>query len=291
MKFAILLTACGILLANAATEQAGSKKSYDANVLEFRVGVLEKDGQPDGTNTHNVALFSKYASVIESDHTKRIHISFKVQDKATGSAVKPHQVFVIFEHSPSAAEVVYVADAVANGYTLDINLPKSHTDFDGLSGSYKARLVIGDGAIKKSIDWHFADFKLSVPAQPDKPVPKSQQIIYETLPEIQHKFRQPEKRPPSFVSDTFTIVCLAPLALLLILWLGIGINFGNLPLSLWPLLFHGGLCGLFGLYFVFWLRLNMFETLKYLALIGAFTFIAGNRVLRSLANSNKLVFL
>ena len=74
-------------------------------------------------------------------------------------------------------------------------------------------------------------------------------------------------------------------------WLGIGINFGNLPLSLWPLLFHGGLCGLFGLYFVFWLRLNMFETLKYLALIGAFTFIAGNRVLRSLANLNKLVFL
>ncbi|VDM29838.1 unnamed protein product [Toxocara canis] len=65
-------------------------------------------------------------------------------------------------------------------------------------------------------------------------------------------------------------------------WLRVGINFGNMPVSPWVIAFHAGLTGIFGLYFVFWLRLNMFETLKYLSGIGAFTFIAGNRLLRAI---------
>jgi hypothetical protein len=32
---------------------------------------------------------------------------------------------------------------------------------------------------------------------------------------------------------------------------------------------------------------NMFQTLKYLTIVGAVTFIAGNKMLRKIANSNK----
>ena len=37
------------------------------------------------------------------------------------------------------------------------------------------------------------------------------------------------------------------------------------------------------MYFVFWVKLNMFETLKYLGIIGTVTFVAGNRLFRILA--------
>lgn len=34
-----------------------------------------------------------------------------------------------------------------------------------------------------------------------------------------------------------------------------------------------------GLMYVYWTHLNMFQTLKYLAIIGGITFLAGNRML------------
>lgn len=34
-----------------------------------------------------------------------------------------------------------------------------------------------------------------------------------------------------------------------------------------------------GLMYIYWTHLNMFQTLKYLAIIGGITFLAGNRML------------
>lgn len=34
-----------------------------------------------------------------------------------------------------------------------------------------------------------------------------------------------------------------------------------------------------GLMYVYWTQLNMFQTLKYLAILGSLTFLAGNRML------------
>lgn len=45
--------------------------------------------------------------------------------------------------------------------------------------------------------------------------------------------------------------------------------------------------GIFGLYFMFWLQLNMFQTLKYLAAIACFTFLTGNKMLRHMADKRK----
>lgn len=54
-------------------------------------------------------------------------------------------------------------------------------------------------------------------------------------------FREPEKRPPAFVSNLFTGLCLAPVLLLLILWAKLGANISNFPFSISALTFHLGL--------------------------------------------------
>jgi len=56
-------------------------------------------------------------------------------------------------------------------------------------------------------------------------------------------FREPERRPPAFVSNLFTGLCLAPVLLLLILWARLGVNISNFPLSLSAITFHLGLGG------------------------------------------------
>ncbi|CAK5081261.1 unnamed protein product [Meloidogyne enterolobii] len=104
---------------------------------------------------------------------------------------------------------------------------------------------------------------------------------YEKLPEIQHQFQVSDSRPPVIVSDVFSAICAAPLLILLFLWFRVGFNFGNMKFP-WTLGFHTGLSAIFGLYASHWLRsdTDMFETLKWLALIGSLTLFCGNRLLK-----------
>lgn len=104
--------------------------------------------------------------------------------------------------------------------------------------------------------------------------------IRNTLPEIEHMFRPPEKRPPRFVSDVFTGLCLTPLVLLLIFWGKLGTNLSNFTFEPITLGFHSGFGGILALFAVFWVNLNMFQTLRLLIPIAVFTFICGNRLLR-----------
>jgi oligosaccharyltransferase complex subunit delta (ribophorin II) len=102
--------------------------------------------------------------------------------------------------------------------------------------------------------------------------------------EIKHMFREPEKRPPRFFSDLFTGLCLAPILILFMLWGRLGINASNFSFSLSALGFHGGLGAIFSLFLCFWLKLDMFQTIKYLIPLAIFTFLCGNKVLRFIAN-------
>ncbi|KAK5985024.1 Dolichyl-diphosphooligosaccharide--protein glycosyltransferase subunit 2 [Trichostrongylus colubriformis] len=263
------------------------QRSDDIVVEDLKVGLLGKDDVATGANLASVAQFAKLSKVITADHTKRLYVSFSVKSKFTGRLVQPHQAFVLFKHT-NGVEVFYTAYVQTGGkYIVDIDLAKSHKDFDGLSGRYTAFLIVGDHTIRVPMKWPFADFILYLPPAPAQVTPKSQIINYNVLPEIKHIFRQSEKRPSTILSDAFTLISLSPLLLLFVLWFRIGLNFGNMPLNLWTLIFHGSLTALFILYFISWLQLNMFETLKYLAVVSALTYLAGNHVLKAIADKRK----
>ncbi|VDN02311.1 unnamed protein product [Thelazia callipaeda] len=231
---------------------------------------------------------SKLGKILEADVHSKMEIRFKITEARTGETIVVHQTFVAFVHQVTHQEIIFVATPDANrGYVFDVDFEKVAKDFEGLSGRYTVRLIVGDAAISYAFDWNLVDVNLRLPSLPSQKIKKSERVVYEKLPEIKHTFREPEKRPPQTVSNTFVFLCAFPLLIVLILWLRIGINFGNLPASPFVLVFHGGLIGIFGLYFVFWIRLTMFETLKYLSLVGAVTFFSGNRLLRILAAKRK----
>lgn len=105
-------------------------------------------------------------------------------------------------------------------------------------------------------------------------------------PEIIHQFREPEKRPPRFVSDVFTALCAVPLLVLFVLWLKLGINLSNFSFSLSGIGFFSSFGGILGLFGLFWYKLNMFDTLRLLIPLAIATFIFGNRFLRSIARKH-----
>ena len=113
--------------------------------------------------------------------------------------------------------------------------------------------------------------------------------LYEPKPEIQHVFREPEKRPPTIVSDAFTGLIVASFGLLLLLWIRIGANVSNMSISLAALGFHAGLASIFGLFFVSWLQLDMFQTMKCLSGVAVLTFLSGHSLLKGLSSKRTSV--
>ncbi|CAP33295.2 Protein CBR-OSTD-1 [Caenorhabditis briggsae] len=260
--------------------------SEDVTVNNFKVGILAKDQQPDAENLKTVAIFSKLSSGLTADASQRLYVSFNVVKKADNAKVKPQQVFLRFV-APSGEDVVLVVNPDANGnYIYDSVLRTAAKSFRNLSGQFKISLLVGDVTIKNSINWQFADIDAALPTAYE-PTPKSQQVRYEPMEEITHVFRQPEKRPPALISDLFTIIVLVPFVILFTLWARIGINLQNAPASAFVPIFHIGLAGIFGLYILFWIQFDMFETLKYLSVLGFLTFVAGNRVLRAIAEAKQ----
>ncbi|KAI1723438.1 oligosaccharyltransferase subunit ribophorin II domain-containing protein [Ditylenchus destructor] len=257
-------------------------------VEDVKFAVFERDlSQPKEYIT--AKLNEKVAKVLQADQHRKIQLKFVVKDKKGGVALTVHQAFVALVHVESQREVIYVAesDKTTKAYTFDLDLKTHHKDFFGMSGKYAVRLILGDAAVSNPVDWTVAEITITVPAVETPPMPKSKEITYNKLPEIQHQFRQPEAQPPTIVSTTFAALCGAPFLILFGLWLRIGLNFGNLRPSLWALGFHLGLAAIFALYYLYWLKLNMFQTLQYLAIIGTATFVCGNRFLHAFNQDKK----
>lgn len=81
-------------------------------------------------------------------------------------------------------------------------------------------------------------------------------------PEIKHKFREPEKRPPIIVTMFFTLLVASPALLLFALWSrSVSLKFESMSLK--RMISHGLLLAVLVCYIKFWLGTNMFDTLQY----------------------------
>ncbi|KAL4217563.1 proteasome regulatory particle base subunit [Mactra antiquata] len=260
------------------------KVTAQVSLENVEIGVADKD-QGSVPKPVRVQYPQKVSTVLEADFHQKVIMKFTVKDKLSGSTLTPHQTFVKLTSVESKQEIIFVAEAdSSNVHKFDLNIGGSARDFSYKSGKYNVELIVGDAVIENPISWIVSDVALTFPEQPASQ-PKSDQ--YAKKPEIKHLFREPEKRPSKAVSLAFTGLVLVPILILLGCWLKLGVNISNFPFSLSAIGFHVCLAAIFGLYYCYWTNLNMFETLRYLGLLGIPTFIFGNRLLSGIAARRK----
>ena len=247
------------------------------------VSISEADSQ---TPTNKVWLdkYSKFPDVFQLDHQQKFSLRFDLFDDSTNKIMSVHQAFIRFSDK-SGAEIVFVAEQdVTKAYKFELDIGARAGDFSGKSGVYDVELIVGDSSLVNSFTRNLGQVNLKFSFESRKEKSTQSAATRKPRPEIQHLFREPEKRPPRFVSDLFTGLCLVPILILFILWGRIGINTSNFSFSLSALGFHGGLGAIFLLFVCFWLKLDMFQTIQYLLGLSVITFLCGNRVLRYIAN-------
>lgn len=109
-------------------------------------------------------------------------------------------------------------------------------------------------------------------------------LRYGKLPEIHHIFRPDPKSPPKIITIVFAVAVVATLPILLGTWFTLGANLnqfsralGRAPMS--HALFVGSVLGLEGIFFMYYTRWNLFQTLPVAAAVGSVTFLSGSRTL------------
>uniref|UniRef100_A0A672RSE9 Dolichyl-diphosphooligosaccharide--protein glycosyltransferase subunit 2 n=1 Tax=Sinocyclocheilus grahami TaxID=75366 RepID=A0A672RSE9_SINGR len=241
------------------------KVSTRVAINNMDLSVVDKD-QSTGPKTTRVEYPTKAKAPFMADSHQNFAMAFQLVDETTGVELTPHQTFVRLHNQKTGQEVVFVAEPDSkNLYKFELDTTERKTEFDSISGTYALYLMMGD--------------LFSLENYEEAPSTIQAKTLYTPKPEIQHLFREPEKKPPTVVSNAFTALVLSPFLLLLILWVKLGANISNFTLSPSTFLFHIGHAAMLGLMYVYWTHLNMFQTMKYLAIIGSLTFLAGNRML------------
>ncbi|GCC23339.1 hypothetical protein chiPu_0001733 [Chiloscyllium punctatum] len=254
------------------------KVATEVDITNVDLSVVDRD-QSISPKTTRVTYPSKAKGLVAADSHQSFALSFQLVDVNTGTELTPHQTFVRLYNQKTDQEVVFVAEPDSKKvYKFDLDVAERKSEFNSVSGTYSLFLIIGDATIENPILWHLADVAIKFPDE-EVPTPVQTQNVFAPKPEIQHLFREPEKKPPIAVSNTFTALVLAPLLLLIILWIKLGVNISNFTFSPSTIIFHLGHAGMLGLMYVYWTQLNMFQTLQYLAILGSITFFAGNRML------------
>ncbi|XP_003707065.1 oligosaccharide transferase delta subunit isoform X2 [Megachile rotundata] len=287
------------IAAGSVTNTVTVKVLCEVVVDHLEIGTADAD-QTTQPKLTRVLYPKKLSEKIEADSQQKLVMRFLFRDGTTKKPMRTHQTFVRLSSvansnsDKKAREILLVAEPDASHlYKFDMPVGSMAANFDYLSGDYNVELIVGDAVLSNPFQWTVATVTLKFPEpisteRADKGVLyKYKSNIYETKPEIKHMFREREKRPPAFVSNLFSGLCLAPVLLLLILWAKLGVNISNFPISVSALMFHLGLGSIFVLFGIFWLKLNMFVTLRYLVGLGVVTFLAGNKMLSRIAHKHK----
>ncbi|CAI0434471.1 unnamed protein product [Linum tenue] len=239
-----------------------------------KIAVLDSD--LGSIETQNLDFAGENLVSLGANHLQKLKLRFQLTTPL-GHPFKPHQAILKLTHE-SKVEHVFVVGNTGKQFEIVLDFLGLVEKFYYLSGKYEIQLTVGD-AVMNSFFRVIGHLDLDLPEAPEKaprpPVqPADVYSRYGPKAEIAHIFRAPEKRPPQEL-------------------LRLGVNLKNFPSAAAPAafaaLFHVGIGAVLLLYVFFWLKLDLFTTLKILGFLGVFLLFVGHRTLSHLASTSSKV--
>lgn len=228
------------------------------------------------------------------DHTRTLKASFQVAlTVASNEEFRPQQAFLRLTNRGSGAGAYFAAVRAKDGALYATAKSADIQKQVGLQGGvYDAALLIGDTRSAQPLEWAVGTVQvlyapLDDGSQPVAAPYRAMDRLFKSKPDITHMHRKPERRAPAIVSLAFSAVVVAPVVLYVGVALRAGANVKGFPTSGGALLaasgFHLGLLSILALYLLFWLRLNLMQTVPILAVLAVVTSAFGSSTLGHLA--------
>ncbi|THG17577.1 hypothetical protein TEA_004965 [Camellia sinensis var. sinensis] len=254
-------------------------------VLDSDIGSIESQKKLD--------LAGETALSLSANHLQKLRLSFQLTTPL-GHPFKPHQAFLKLRHE-TKVEHIFVLGNSGKQFEITLDFLGLVEKFFYLSGRYDIQLTVGDAVMENSYLRELGHIELDLPEPPEKatrPPPQAVDpyLTYGPKAEITHIFRSPEKRPPQELSLAFLALVFLPFLGFLVGLLCLGMNLKNFPTATvsatFAILFHLGIAAVVSLYVLFWLKLDLFTTLKALSFLGIFLMFVGHKTLSHLASTS-----
>ncbi|KAI7995750.1 Dolichyl-diphosphooligosaccharide--protein glycosyltransferase subunit 2 [Camellia lanceoleosa] len=227
-------------------------------VLDSDIGSIESQKKLD--------LAGEPALALSANHLQKLRLSFQLTTPL-GHSFKPHQAFLKLRHETKVEHIFVLGNS---GKQFEITLENSYLR-------------------------ELGHIELDLPEPPEKATRPPPQAVdpylrYGPKAEITHIFRSPEKRPPQELSLAFLALVFLPFLGFLVGLLRLGMNLKNFPTATvsttFAILFHLGIAAVLSLYVLFWLKLDLFTSLKALSFLGIFLMFVGHKTLSHLASTS-----
>ncbi|XAR61088.1 Dolichyl-diphosphooligosaccharide--protein glycotransferase [Bertholletia excelsa] len=241
------------------------------------ITVLDRDTGSIETQKNQNSLNSNFQFFCHTLAT----LSFQLTSPR-GHAFKPHQAFLKLRHQ-TKVENIFVLENSGKRLEIILDFLRLVENFFYLSGRYDTQLVVGDAVMENSFLRELGSIELDLPEPPEKADSPSSTAYNSHI-------QGSEKHPPQQLSVTLLALLLLPFLGLLSGLLQQGVNLKNFPKSSMPaifaIFFHLGIAAVLLLYVMFWLKLDLFTTLKALGFFGIFLTLVGHRMLSHLASTS-----
>lgn len=294
---------------DGATFEAITTHRQLAVTADFSWGeaIVLVSASPDGTSG---VLGQQRASLAHPAAAKKAftagpgqHLQVLVSGAAAGgSPLLAREATLLLTHTESGAVAAFKASAAAEAQEAGLKFSVdagSRTALQAAAapGTYTLTLIAGAPGVTGAA-WALGTVKLSPPEAVPGPAPPlyTTPLLHESdiataaLPEIAHQFRPPAPRPPVFVSFLFAGATVAPLAVLVLYFLGTApsVTWRKQVPMLSGLVFLASLGGILGVFAMYWLdAFNMFVCLAYTGVLCCPLTLAGSSFLRGLRKADK----
>ncbi|CAI9288440.1 unnamed protein product [Lactuca saligna] len=258
-----------------------------------KIEILESDS----VETQNkLDLSGKNDVALSANHLQKLRLSFQLTTPLQ-NPFNPHQALLKLRHE-SGVEHIFVVGNSREQLKITLDFLGLVEKLFYLSGKYDIELTVGDAAMENSFSQALGHIDLDLPEVPEKATRPPPQAVdpysrFGPMPEISHIFRPQETRPSQQLSYAFSGLVFVPFLAFLVGLSRLGANMKNFPTSTAPaafaILFHGGIAAVLVLYVLFWLKLDLFITLKTLGVLGMFLLFVGHRTLSHLASTSAKV--
>lgn len=267
----------------------GVQVAKTLSLKDVKVSILNADGT---TVSSDLATYPK-TLLSETGLTATQVIEVTLTVLAGGEGFKAEQVMLMAKPIAGPTGAYAIGKTKKGGvYTITIGAPIMDQQNVKQGGVCEVTLLVGDSSIAQGLTWSLGT--ISIPASSDaakapKTKTASTQPADNSKPLIHHVHRPHYTQPPVFISLVFTVLSFAPLAITICGAFAIGANFKGLPLDsssfLYVVLFHGSIAAMLVLYFIFWLGLDLAQTLLFAGALGIVVVLSGYKALSTLASA------
>jgi len=282
----------------AAAGQIKEVKNIEARTFAYGGGKAElKDTAPIDAKKNGQAF--KFETALHLTDESEIVVSLDLVlggDLSSAKDFKPEQRLLTLTHSARKTKVARIVGDVksheteAGTFSIKFTVTSENLELQTgtMSGDYDAEVVVADTRFESSFKQKFGSIFVTHAQKSDGSIPSdppldAREFEYAPKPEFDHVMRQPEKRPPAFLSLVFTGATLCPLGLLLLVLLSSGANLKGMDSVFSALIFHSSIAVVLGIIFLYWLKMPLLKTLPILSTASAFAALSGYRHLKGIA--------